>query len=298
MRLDRGQMACCVAVIAMWAAVLCIAGCGQTEATHGKTLYTEASTEQLTAMLEKETAQVASLASIDSQTKKSAETLQQAAETLQEIRDLLQDQKQDTQQDTLTSLDAKESLPLDLDAKETVQTAAPPRPTLFVAYASFHCPPCELLKADIEAGKFADFEVVEQLKPGTDSNGYPVIRWVKPDGLSKWVNGYGPGTLQSLKDEILYGKLPVTTAAYTGTQPGSLVRMPGPSWHFDGDWTPSPREAARHLEEAHGISAAGLSVQEMKILHDNAHNAGRQTVSAPVRRVRGQVRFGSCPTCL
>jgi len=287
-------MACCVAMIAMWAAVLCIAGCGQTEATHGKTLYTEASTEQLTAMLEKETAQVASLASIDSQTKKSAETLQQAADALQDIRDMLKEQQLDAK---VSTDDAVPDKPGTADTADT-GTEAPPRPTLFVAYASFHCPPCELLKADIEAGKFSDFEVVEQLKPGTDSNGYPVIRWVKPDGLSKWVNGYGPGTLQSLKDEILYGKLPVTTAAYTGTQPGSLVRMPGPSWHFNGDWTPSPSEAARHLEEAHGISAAGLSVQEMKILHDNAHNAGRQTVSAPVRRVRGQVRFGSCPTCL
>jgi hypothetical protein len=289
---------------AMCAVVLLIGliGCGQTMPA-GKALYTEATADQLNEALEKQLQtggrQLVSLASIDAQTQKTAKSLDEAAGVLKEIRDLLSDQKTSEPADTaLTSAEPRQETE---KSGDPIQTAAdtPEKPKLFVAYANFHCQPCNNLKADIAAGKFDDFEVIEELKPGTDANGYPVIRWTKPDGLSKWVNSYTSGTLQSLKDEILNGKVASSVDTYARAVDIEVTRNPGPRWHWNGDWSPSEETAAEHLLNAHGIDASGMSMQQMMALHDNAHNAEKSVsyVSAPSRRVRVQVRSGSCPNC-
>lgn len=288
----------CAAVL-----LLGVIGCGQTMPA-GKAIYTEATADQLTGALEKQLQsgekQVLSLASIDAQTQKTAKSLDEAAGVLKEIRDLLSEQKTREPADTaLTSAEPRQETE---KSGDPIQTAAdtPEKPKLFVWYANFTCPPCDKLKEDIAAGKFADFEVIPELKPGTEANGYPVIRWLKPDGLSKWVNGYSSGTLQSLKDEILNGNV---TSATVSTPMRSvdvaIVRNPGPRWNWNRDWSPSTQQASNHLLRSHGIDASGMSMQQMTAIHDNAHNSGRNVAyaSAPLRSVRVQVRSGSCPTC-
>jgi hypothetical protein len=92
-----------------------------------------------------------------------------------------------------------------------------------------------------------------------------------------------------------------------------VERLPGPRWNWEGNWNVSTTEAERHLKE-HGIVVNNLSMKEMEILHDNAHNSSTKaskTVSraSPVRtystpkqqrystRRSGRSRFfySSCP---
>ena len=73
----------------------------------------------------------------------------------------------------------------------------------------------------------------------------------------------------------------------------SLTRNPGPSWNWNGSWSPSNDYAERHLREAHGIETEGMDMSQMTVLHDNAHNASRMmTYSSPVKS-SGTVRYST-----
>lgn len=171
-------------------------------------------------------------------------------------------------------------------------------PVLFISYAPFTCPPCDQLKADIEAGKFSDFQT--QVATDWIPRGYPAIRW-QEDGKYKSIVGYDANTLPFLKSRLLGQRnLVASQESVSQTEPVVLQRVSGPRWNWNGDWSPSPSQAASHLQQSHGIDASGMSLAEMQILHDNAHNAGRQSAqyAMPVRRVRYIQRSGGCPTCL
>lgn len=79
-----------------------------------------------------------------------------------------------------------------------------------------------------------------------------------------------------------------------------VVRTSGPRWSWNGSWNVGREYAANHLEQEHGIDTEGLSMEELQILHDNAHNNGntnqnqssfsnqRIQYSVPVRNQRIQ----------
>ncbi len=65
----------------------------------------------------------------------------------------------------------------------------------------------------------------------------------------------------------------VSTFAMASEQATKTVaRIAGPQWNVNGDWTPSVDAIQRHLLTAHGIDPAGLSLEEMLVMHDNHHN--------------------------
>jgi len=169
------------------------------------------------------------------------------------------------------------------------------RPVLWVFYAPFNYPPCDQLKADIEAGKFAEFDV----RPGDDytPSAYPAIRFQARDGSYKATIGYSSGTLTYLRQQLL-GE-PVQVGQPVVQASSGVMRMPGPRWNWEGDWSPSYDQAAQHLRNVHGIDPSGMSMEDMQAAHDNAHNGQRQ-YAMPTRRVyysRPQtVRYrSSCP---
>lgn len=52
----------------------------------------------------------------------------------------------------------------------------------------------------------------------------------------------------------------------------TVSRVAGPRWNVNGNWMPTFDEVRNHLRGAHGIDPAGLSLEEMLVTHDNAHN--------------------------
>lgn len=50
------------------------------------------------------------------------------------------------------------------------------------------------------------------------------------------------------------------------------VKVAGSRWNVEGNWNYSTAEIARHLEQVHGISAAGYSKSQLEAMHDNLHN--------------------------
>lgn len=172
-------------------------------------------------------------------------------------------------------------------AEEPVATD---RPTIWVFYAPFNRPPCDRLKADIEAGKFDEFDVQD----GTDytPSQYPAIRYRAEDGTFRAILGYDSATLSYLRQRLI-----TKTYSDAVTTSAPVVRQPGPRWNWNGDWTPSYEDAARHLSEAHGIDPSGMSMVEMQAAHDNAHNgySARPMYSSAPRSYRSSCPGGRCP---
>lgn len=87
-----------------------------------------------------------------------------------------------------------------------------------------------------------------------------------------------------------------------GSQPSkpvasaSAVRLTsdGMKWDIEGNKSPSILETARHLREAHGIIADGLSHQQMHDMHAAVHE-GRLPVAVRSQPVRLINRGTSCP---
>lgn len=100
-----------------------------------------------------------------------------------------------------------------------------------------------------------------------------------------------------------------------GWADNALVRQPGPTWNWEGQWNVSVSTAEDHLRE-HGIVVDGFPIETLKIIHDNVHNGygylyglnkatkTTQTVtrspqviyySTPRKASRRTVRYSTCP---
>jgi hypothetical protein len=72
----------------------------------------------------------------------------------------------------------------------------------------------------------------------------------------------------------------------------TVVRMAGPRWNVNGDWTPTAEAIEKHLRTAHGLDPEGLGLDDMIALHDNDHNRmgyrhGHRQDKSPKGHVRG-----------
>lgn len=65
-----------------------------------------------------------------------------------------------------------------------------------------------------------------------------------------------------------------------------MQRLPGPHWDWEGKDNVSISTAEKHLAE-HGIIVSGLTMEDMEILHDNAHNAGNKSQKTTVKSFSG-----------
>ena len=84
---------------------------------------------------------------------------------------------------------------------------------------------------------------------------------------------------------------PPAKSSTAGWRDNALLKQPGPTWNWDGDWNPTVAEAEEHLK-SHGIEVSGFALHELKTIHDNIHNGygylyGLGTVST--------VSTSSCP---
>jgi hypothetical protein len=128
---------------------------------------------------------------------------------------------------------------------------------IVVTYATtFHCPPCEALKRDIKAGKFAGFtvRVDNSFKPPS----YPAIRYKSATSSTGWayVSGYDAGTVPFLKGRLLRkvsnGK--VVGRSKQVVQPmnkNDMIELHN-SLHGGGNrlW---PGDLETHLRNTHGV---------------------------------------------
>lgn len=163
------------------------------------------------------------------------------------------------------------------------------KPTLYVTFADFHCPPCITLGEDIDKGLLDKFEIVIS----TDTEGLrsdrPVIRFEWPTSPS----GYGIiyGYDKQIREWLLRNVPAAPKAAGVGDTIISFSNPPphptplkystsstrsGVRWNWNGSWNVSNQYAEDHLRQAHGIEAAGLPMNELERLHDDAHNGVAQ----------------------
>ena len=85
-------------------------------------------------------------------------------------------------------------------SQPAIPVASAPAVRLFVSDAPFYCPPCERLKAAIESGEFAEFDV-EFIEPFTGQRAYPAIRFRDSTSATGWrvVYGYDQTTLPTIR---------------------------------------------------------------------------------------------------
>lgn len=163
------------------------------------------------------------------------------------------------------------------------EATSPPSETaplvkLWVTYADdFHCAPCERLKADIEAGKFSEYEV-EVVDDGWGPKSYPAVRF---NEQKRVIYGYsGVDWLKKGIEKDLKGETVAQPASPVMTQQ-DLVSLHN-QLHGGGNWT-WPGDLATHLRATHGVDLGPATTSV-------------RTTSRPVRRTRGIFRT-FCPTC-
>lgn len=221
-------------------------------------------------------------------TKEQTAVLREIKTELEQIASRSESPKPEPAKEVISESPTEQSQPSATDRASTADDTAS-RPALWVFYAPFHCPPCERLKADIEAGKFSEFSV--QVADDYQPSVYPAIRYKASDGNYRAVLGYSSATLPYLRQQLLGVAAPAMTSASTQAS-SSIGRLPGPRWNWEGDWSPSYDQAAQHLRDDHGIDPSGMSMDEMQVAHDNAHNG---YASQPMRQSR-RVVYTSRPT--
>lgn len=67
-------------------------------------------------------------------------------------------------------------------------------------------------------------------------------------------------------------EVPAKAATPTAWRDNALLKQPGPTWNWEGDWNPTVEEARAHLQSEHGIDVDGFALHELKTIHDNIHN--------------------------
>ena len=169
---------------------------------------------------------------------------------------------------------------------------------LIVTYADFHCPPCERLKADIEADKFAGFTVTvdNDWKPKS----YPAIRypWQTETGWAVEY-GYDSGMADRLRAKLMPKKAQAVALSPMSQQ--EMIDLHN-SLHGGGQWT-WPGDLETHLRTTHGVNTGGAPVGA---IFPNQSNNRVIRSRSPVRfvswwpfgnRRSNFVSRSSCPTC-
>lgn len=124
------------------------------------------------------------------------------------------------------------------------------------------------------------------------------LKIVEASLISSNPNGKESDPASATESQELEGKesQPAILAASPPAVRSSSVVM---KWNVEGNWNPTILDTAKHLREDHGISADGMSHQQMHDAHAAAHE-GRKVAnkSQPVQMIsRGsQCPGGVCPT--
>jgi hypothetical protein len=189
------------------------------------------------------------------------------------------------------------------------------------------CAPCNLLKKDYKAGKFAGFDVTfcvlteghktQLIAEGLpaekivvediDASPFPAIRYQSDTSPSGWVwhtpRGYSSRVLMQLRSKLLGEVAPVeyqypqaSVLQKPVASQGDLVALHN-QLHGGGQWS-WPGDLATHMRNTHGVQIDGAS----------ANYSGNQIVSsrssfrsfpqrATYRSRSNVVSRSSCPTC-
>ena len=137
-----------------------------------------------------------------------------------------------------------------------VVQAVETKPVLYVTTATFHCPPCERLKRDIEAGVFEGIEI-RKASSWPSMKGYPSVRFrnsTKTGWLS--VSGYDNSTRLFLLKTLLPAKVPEQSSTISLPTVHRLsfqaqVELHN-RLHGGGSWT-WPGNLTQHLRTVHGV---------------------------------------------
>jgi hypothetical protein len=177
---------------------------------------------------------------------------------------------------------------------------------LFVS-TTVPCAPCERLKRDHAAGKFAGFSVTYATDWAPQS--YPAIRYQTKASSTGWavLYGYdGQPTIDKLK-ELTSGK------TVLAAQPIQVIQAPAAMSHSDmvslhnrlhggGSWT-WPGDLSQHLQQAHGVSTGGFGYGSASYPPANRFGSQRYDFRSVSRgnnyrvRARYSTRSSGCPTC-
>jgi len=183
----------------------------------------------------------------------------------------------------------------------TMIVAEPGAVRLYVSFAN-NCPPCNRLKADVDAGKFSGFDVIYE----ADFDGlksYPAIRFREPSSPTGWRvrYGYDASQLQWLRDTLLpttaFVSQPVITNAVVSH--GDLVSIHN-QLHGGGNWT-WPGVLASHLRTTHGVDLNGVSANNRAGAVTSQRNAVRFVSRGSPRgwrtsySARNSCPAGGCP---
>ena len=175
--------------------------------------------------------------------------------------------------------------------------------TIYVSTTS-PCAPCERLKRDHAAGKFAGFDV----RFATDwaPRSYPAIRYPSKASATGWavLYGYdGQPTIDRLK-ELTSGKtvlLAQPIQAPAAMSHSDMVSLHN-RLHGGGQWT-WPGDLASHLQQSHGVSTGGFGYGSASYPPANSYGSKRYDFRSISRwngyRVRNRysARSSFCPTC-
>jgi hypothetical protein len=175
--------------------------------------------------------------------------------------------------------------------------------TIYVSTTS-PCAPCERLKRDHAAGKFAGFDV----RFATDwaPRSYPAIRYPSKASATGWavLYGYdGQPTIDRLK-ELTSGKtvlLAQPIQAPAAMSHSDMVSLHN-RLHGGGQWT-WPGDLASHLQQSHGVSTGGFGYGSASYPPANSHSSQRYDFRSVPRgngyrvRSRYSARSSFCPTC-
>jgi len=136
---------------------------------------------------------------------------------------------------------------------EVIETASlllndSPGVPIWVTNAPFHCPPCERLRRDFEAGKLDGFDVHFIDDPNYSPRSYPAIRFRWPSSPTGYGvrHGWDAGQLAWLRQNLLEGT--ETAAAMSHAEMVALHNR----LHGGGSWT-WPGDLATHLRDTHGV---------------------------------------------
>ena len=193
---------------------------------------------------------------------------------------------------------------LNASSPEGVATqAAQTGVTIYVSTTS-PCAPCERLKRDHAAGKFAGFDVLFATDWAPRS--YPAIRYPSKASATGWavLYGYdGQPTIDKLKEltsgkTVLLAQPILAPAAMSHSDMVSLHNR----LHGGGSWT-WPGDLASHLQQAHGVSTGGGLSATVPFSQTNPFVSQRYDIRSVLHgnnyrvRARYSGRSSSCPTC-
>ena len=141
------------------------------------------------------------------------------------------------------------------------------RPKVYIAFAPFYCPPCEIQKSAIQGWNPEEFdiEVVSSGQFPVQISSYPCTAWKNSSGewvrLPQWTGRAALIATWNLSQQ----------PKSASTRPQSAVRSQNA---YNPQWT-WPGNLKQHLQSTHGVpNASNLTQDEAERLHDSLHNNG------------------------